>query len=331
MGPDPICDSSGHAVGVTDNADRVGVVLMAYGTPRSPEEIEPYYTDIRRGRPPTPEALADLVARYDAIGGISPLAKLTEDQRDGLQAALDEIEPDHFHVTLGLKHSDPKVEDASAELSNAGFSKLVGLVLAPHFSSYSIGQYLERTRQGVTDAGADTPVVGVESWATEPAFVNFLAADLRERLDNMNADVEGSVRVLFTAHSLPQRIIDGGDPYPDELRATAEAVAAKLGLTEGDDWSIAWQSAGRTPEPWIGPDILDVIDELGTGSDSIGVDGVIVSAVGFVADHLEVLFDLDIEASQRAEQVGLAFDRTACVNDEPSIMAALARRVADLA
>ena len=301
---------------------------MAYGTPRSAEEVEPYYTDIRRGRPPTPEALADLVARYDAIGGLSPLAKLTEDQRDGLQVALDEIEPDRFHVALGLKHADPKVEVASAELATAGFSKLIGLVLAPHFSSYSIGQYLDRTRQGVTDAGTATPVVGIESWATEPAFVDFLAADLKERLATMRADVDGSVRVLFTAHSLPQRIIDDGDPYPDELRSTAEAVAAKLGLTEGDDWSIAWQSAGRTPEPWIGPDILEVIEDLGTGD---GVDGVIVSAVGFVADHLEVLFDLDIEAAQRAEQVDLAFDRTACVNDEPSIMAALARRVAALA
>jgi ferrochelatase len=322
---------SGHAVGVTDNADRVGVMLMAYGTPRSAGEIEPYYTDIRRGRPPTPAALADLVARYDAIGGISPLAKLTEDQRDGLQVALDEIEPDRFHVSLGLKHADPKVEVASAELATAGFSKLVGLVLAPHFSSYSIGQYLDRTRQGITEAGTNTPVVGVESWATEPAFVDFLAADLKERLDTMRSEVDGSVRVLFTAHSLPQRIIDAGDPYPDELRSTAEAVAAKLGLSEGDDWSIAWQSAGRTPEPWIGPDILEVIEELGTGgSESSGVGGVIVSAVGFVSEHLEVLFDLDIEAAQRAEQVGLAFGRTACVNDEPSIMAALARRVADL-
>jgi ferrochelatase len=309
---------------MTDNAERIGVVLMAYGTPRTPAEIEPYYTDIRRGRPPTPEALADLVARYDAIGGISPLAELTEAQRDGLQAALDDEAPGTYHVTLGLKHADPKVEVASAELANDGFGSIVGLVLAPHFSSYSIGQYLDRTRQGVADTDAATPVVGIDSWAVEPAFVDFIAGDLRTRLDDMRASVEQPVRVLFTAHSLPQRIIDGGDPYPDELRATAEAVAAKLGLTEGDDWSIAWQSAGRTPEPWIGPDILDVIDELGARGE---FGGVIISAVGFVADHLEVLFDLDIEASRRAEGVGLAFDRTACVNDDPSIMAALARRV----
>ena len=312
----------------TTNAERTGVLLMAYGTPRRPEEIEAYYTDIRRGRPPTPEALADLVSRYDAIGGISPLAQLTEAQRDGLQAALDEIEPDTYHVTLGLKHADPKVETAAAELAEAGFSSIVGLVLAPHYSSYSIGQYLDRTRSGVESAGAATPVEGVESWAAEPAFVSFVGDDLRTRLEAMRERVDGAVRVVFTAHSLPQRIIDGGDPYPDELRSTAEAVAERLGLTEGDDWTIGWQSAGRTPEPWIGPDILAVIDELGADPD---VDGVIVSAVGFVADHLEVLYDLDIEAAHRAEGVGLAFDRTACVNDDPDVMAALARRVVEAA
>jgi len=302
----------------------IAVQLMAYGTPRHPDEIEEYYTDIRRGRPPTPEALADLVERYAAIGGVSPLAELTEAQRDALQRALDEREPGRFRVELGLKHADPKVEVTATRLADDGADTIVGLVLAPHYSSYSIGQYLDRTRDGVTASGRDTPVVGIDSWATEPAFVDFLATDLEARLASMRAGVEGRVRVLFTAHSLPQRIIDGGDPYPDELRATAEAVAERLGLVEGDDWQIAWQSAGRTPEPWIGPDILDVIDELGEQPE---IGGVIISACGFVADHLEVLFDLDIEAADRAQAVGLAFDRTACVNDDPTIMGALADRV----
>ena len=308
------------------NTPDTAVLLMAYGTPRHPDEIEPFYTDIRRGRPPTPEALADLTARYAAIGGVSPLAQLTDAQRDALQAALDGAEPGLFHVALGLKHADPKVEVAAAELAGAGFSTIVGLVLAPHYSSYSIGQYLDRTRQGVADSGRDTDVIGIESWAVEPAFVTFLADDLRTRLRAMRERTGGRVRVLFTAHSLPQRIIDAGDPYPDELRATAEAVAAEVGLVEGDDWQIAWQSAGRTPEPWIGPDILEVIDSLGDPDDR-DVSGVIVSACGFVADHLEVLFDLDIEAAERAGANGLAFDRTACVNDDPAIMAALADRV----
>ena len=307
------------------NTPDTAVLLMAYGTPRHPDEIEPYYTDIRRGRPPTPEALADLTERYAAIGGVSPLAQLTEAQRDGLQTALDAADPGRFHVALGLKHADPKVEVAAAELADAGFSTIVGLVLAPHYSSYSIGQYLDRTRQGVADSGHDADVIGVESWAVEPAFVSFLAADLRTRLTAMREQTGGRVRVLFTAHSLPQRIIDAGDPYPDELRSTAEAVAAEVGLVEGDDWQIAWQSAGRTPEPWIGPDILEVIDSL--GESDVETSGVIVSACGFVADHLEVLYDLDIEATERARANGLAFDRTACVNDHPAIMAALADRV----
>jgi ferrochelatase len=307
--------------------ERVAVVLMAYGTPRTPEEIEPYYTDIRRGRPPTPEALADLTARYAAIGGVSPLAQLTEAQAEGLQRALDAAEPGRYEVSLGLKHADPKVEDTARRVASEGADAVVGLVLAPHYSSYSIGQYLDRTRQGVAESGADVEVVGVESWATEPAFVEFLADDLGRRLVAMRERTGGRVLVLFTAHSLPQRIIDGGDPYPDELRSTAEAVAERLGLSEGDDWQLAWQSAGRTPEPWIGPDILEVIDSLADRD----VTGVIVSACGFVADHLEVLYDLDIEAADRAASHGLAFDRTACVNDDPTIMAALAERVRAIA
>ncbi len=296
------------------------VMLMAYGTPRHREEIEPYYTDIRRGRPPTPEALADLVARYEAIGGLSPLAELTERQQQRLQQELDAIDPGGYRVELGLKHADPKIEASVEQLASEGVTKITGLVLAPHYSTYSIGQYLDRTRTAAEPHGIS--VSGVDSWATEPAFVEFIASDLAARLEQMPADSH----VVFTAHSLPQRIIDSGDPYPEELRSTAQAVAGRVGLEEGNCWSIGWQSAGRTPEPWIGPDILDVIDGLGANGTHRGV---IVSAVGFVADHLEVLYDLDIEARARAEQAGLAFDRTACVNDDPAVLHALAQRVVD--
>ena len=311
--------------------DRVGVVLMAYGTPRTRDEILPYYTDIRRGRPPTEEQLADLVARYEAIAPagsdiLSPLAQRTEAQRDGLQAALDAITPGRFHVVLGLKHASPMIEDAVEQLATDGFRHIVGLVLAPHFSSFSIGQYIGRVRAAAEPH--DITVVGIDSWATEPAYLDFLAADLRTRLAGMPEDT----KVLFTAHSLPQRIIDAGDPYPDELRATAEAVAERVGLAAWSQWAIAWQSAGRTPEPWLGPDILQVIDDLAASENHAGRErGVVVSACGFVADHLEVLYDLDIEAARRAATHGLRFDRTACVNDDPTIMAALAQRVVALA
>lgn len=297
---------------------RTAVLLMAYGTPRTPEEIEPYYTDIRRGRAPTPELLAELVARYDAIGGISPLAARTEAQRDALQRALDAVSPDEFTVVLGLKHADPKIEEAVNDLAAAGYKRIIGLVLAPHYSSYSIGQYLDRTRTAAEPHGIE--VVGIDSWAVEPAFVAFLARDIRERLSAMPANT----KVLFTAHSLPQRIIDGGDPYPHELRATAEAVAEAADLAAWSSWAIAWQSAGRTPEPWIGPDVLEVIADLAS---SEAASGVLVCACGFVADHLEVLYDLDIEARAFATERHLAFDRTTCVNDDAQIMAALAQRV----
>ncbi len=304
------------------SAPRTAVLLMAYGTPRTRDEILPYYTDIRRGRAPTDEQLLDLMNRYEAIGGISPLAERTQAQRDALQAALDQQAPGEYLVTLGLKHAAPMIETAIDELAALGVRRLVGLVLAPHFSSFSIGQYQDRARAAAAPHGI--AVTGINSWATEAAFVDFIASDLRTRLNAMPANT----KVLFTAHSLPQRIIEAGDPYPDELRATAEAVATRAGLGHWSEWSIAWQSAGRTPEPWIGPDILQVIDELGASENAAGV---LVSAVGFVADHLEVLFDLDIEAKARATKWGLAFDRTACVNDNAAVMGALASRVIEQA
>lgn len=304
------------------NSSRTAVMLMAYGTPRTKEEILPYYTDIRRGRAPTDEQLNDLIKRYEAIGGLSPLKQLTEDQRDALQTELDLINPGHYQVFLGLKHATPFIEESVAEVASLGFTRIVCLVLAPHYSTYSIGQYTDRVR--VTAEPFNIEVVGIDSWAREEAFIDFLAADMKAKL----AALPERTKVLFTAHSLPQRIIDSGDPYPDELRATAELVAEKVGLDRWSQWSIAWQSAGRTPEPWIGPDILAVIDQMATTRDTDEpVDGVLVCACGFVADHLEVLFDLDLEASQHAAGYGIAFARTECVNDNASVMAALAHRV----
>lgn len=310
---------------------RTAVLLMAYGTPRTRDEILPYYTDIRRGRPPTPEQLAELTARYEAIAQpgsdtLSPLRARTEAQRDALQAALDAARPGDFQVALGLKHASPTIEEAVAALAAAGHRHIVGLVLAPHWSAYSVGQYLDRARAAAEPHGITFE--GVESWATEPAFVRFVTADLVATMSGMPANT----KVLFTAHSLPQRIVDAGDPYPFQVRATAEAVALAAGLSHWSQWAVAWQSAGRTPEPWLGPDILEVIDDLAAAEhDAGGPRGVLVSAVGFVADHLEVLYDLDIEAAQRAAAHGLAFARTRCVNDDPEVMAALAQRVIELA
>ena len=295
---------------------RVGVVLMAYGTPRAPDEILPYYTDIRRGRPPTNEQLADLTRRYEAIGGLSPLLERTAAQQAAVQAALDAIEADRYHVVLGLKHAAPPIEAAVAEVADAGIEQVVGLVLAPHYSSASVGQYLDRLTSAARERSMRS--TGVESWARLPALIEFLSGELSDRI----ARLPTPARVVFTAHSLPARVAAAGDPYADELRATATDVAAAAGLGD-DQWEIGWQSAGRTPEPWLGPDILETIDRLAAEE----VAGVLVCACGFVADHLEVLYDLDIEARRRAESQSMSFDRTACVNDRASVMTALAHAI----
>jgi len=303
-------------------APRTGVLVMAYGTPRQADEIEPYYTDIRRGRPPTPELLADLVRRYEAIGGLSPLAQRTEAQRAAIQRALDAVEPGRYEVALGLKHAAPSIEDGLRGLTRggaAGIEQVVGLVLAPHYSAFSVGQYLERAE--AAGAAEGVAVTGIRSWHLEPAYVEFLVAAVRRQL----ADLPTATTVLFTAHSLPERILATGDPYAERLRATAAAVAERAGLP-ASTWDVAWQSAGRTPEPWLGPDVLAAVDGLADRGD---VDGVLVCACGFVADHLEILYDLDIEARGRAVGRGLAFARTACVNDDREVMTALAGLVVD--
>jgi protoporphyrin/coproporphyrin ferrochelatase len=277
----------------------IGVVVMAYGTPASADEVEAYYTHIRRGRPPTAEQLDDLRARYDAIGGLSPLRAITEAQRARLADALG----DGYDVRLGYKHAAPFIEDAVASLSANEVERVVGVVLAPHYSRGSIGEYVERLGHPA-----------VESWHDLPEWRAFQAAAVRAALQGMPA----RTTVLFTAHSLPERVL-ADDVYPDELLASATAIADEAAI-DSTSWSIAWQSAGRTPEPWRGPDVLEVIDDLDT-------DGVLVCAQGFTADHLEVLYDLDIAARERAGQRGIRFARTAMVNHDASVLAALAERV----
>jgi ferrochelatase len=293
---------------------------MAYGTPGSPEEIEPYYTDIRRGNPPPPELLADLVRRYGAIGGTSPLAERTRAQAAALARALEERAPGEVGVTIGLKHADPKIEAAVDELVAGGVRRIVGLVLAPHYSRGSVKQYLDRARARAGELDPGVEVLGIESWNVEPTYLDFLARGVRAGLD----ELPERSKVLFTAHSLPQRVVAGGDPYPEQLRETAEAVADRVGLVPWSTWAVAWQSAGRTADPWLGPDVLEVLRDLaGTGR----ADGVLVCPCGFVSDHLEVLYDLDIEARALAEELGLAFARTPVLNDDPTVLGALADRV----
>ncbi|HET9608268.1 MAG TPA: ferrochelatase [Acidimicrobiales bacterium] len=296
-----------------------GLVVMAYGTPSSPREVEAYYTHIRRGRPPSAEQLAELTDRYQAIGGVSPLAKRTRAQVDAIAAALETAEPGRWRVGLGNKHAAPFVEDAVAGLAGDAatggpLDRLVGLVLAPHYSRGSVGEYHQRAAAVAAEHGV--PYRPVESWHTLPAWLDAQAARVRSAL----ATLPDKTKVLFTAHSLPERVLEG-DPYPDELRASATAIAERAGLDRWYGWTLAWQSAGRTPEPWRGPDVTEVIRDLGATGRS---EGVLVCPQGFVSDHLEVLYDLDVDARRVAEHSGLAFARTASINDEPAVMAGLA-------
>lgn len=275
-----------------------GVVVMAYGTPASAEEIESYYTHIRRGRPPSDEQLAELRARYEAIGGLSPLRAITESQRAVIANALGE----EFDVRLGYKHAAPFIEDAVAQLP-AG-TPTVGVVLAPHYSRASIGEYVERLGHPA-----------VESWHDLPEWLDFEADAVRAAL----ASLPARTSVVFTAHSLPERaLVD--DPYPQQLEHSAREIATRAGV---EAWRVAWQSAGRTPEPWRGPDILEVIAGL-------DADAVLVCPQGFTSDHLEVLYDVDIAARSHAERRGLAFARTEMVNDDATVLGALSERVRSL-
>ena len=300
--------------------ERVGVVLMAYGTPASPADIEGYYTHIRRGHAPTPEQLDDLTARYEAIGGISPLARCTEAQRVAIESALERRDPGRYVVRLGQKHAAPFIEDGVAALAGDGVESIVGLVLAPHYSGFSVGEYQRRAAAAASERGL--PFAHLDRWSDLDAFIDHQATSLREVLTTMPE----RTKVVFTAHSLPERVLVD-DPYPDELHASAAAIAERAGLGPWAEWAIGWQSAGRTPEPWRGPDILQIIDDLaGTGR----ADGLVIVPQGFTSDHLEVVYDIDIEAARAAAQRGLALARTQVVNDDPAVMDALAARVIEL-
>lgn len=292
---------------------------MAYGTPERAEDLEAYYTDIRRGRPPTPEQLDDLRRRYDAIGGLSPLAARTRAQAAGLQRELDAREPGHFRVELGLKHASPRIEEGVADLLAAGCREIECLVLAPHYSALSVGQYFDRASKAAAPEGAITG--GTTQWGEHPKLIALLAARVRDALARLPPDAR--VEVLVTAHSLPLRALEIDVPtYEEQLVRTGALVAEAAGLAS---WRIAWQSAGRTPEPWIGPDILEAI----RGLPDEGFDAAVVCPAGFTSDHLEVLFDVDIEAHKVADDAGVRLERTASLNDDPEFLELLADLVMD--
>ncbi|HEX2030057.1 MAG TPA: ferrochelatase [Actinomycetota bacterium] len=301
-------------------AEPIGLLVMHYGTPSGPDDVERYYTDIRGGRRPSPEALEDLRRRYAAIGNTFPLARITQQQAEALENELNAGDGPRVHAYIGAKHSPPFVADAVAEMRRDGVSRGVGLVLAPHYSRMSIGGYIDRARRA---AEAEGPrFTFIQSWHDHPAFLDVLAERVRQARERLTEDERRSDLVLLTAHSLPARIADEGDPYPGQLRATAEAVAGRLGL---ERFGTAWQSAGRTPEPWLGPPLEEVVEKAAAD----GHAAVVVCPCGFTADHLEILYDIDIEARGVAGRAGIRLERTESMNADPAFIRALAEVVRD--
>ena len=301
----------------------VGVLVMSYGTPKSMDHIGAYYTHIRRGRPPEPEQLAELTARYEAIGGVFPLREHTDRQAAALQARLDRDDPGAYRIYQGLKHAEPYIEDGVKAMAADGIREAVGIVLAPHYSVMSVGSYIMRAREAAEAEGVT--MAFVESYHLHPKLIETIAVRLRSALARFGGPEEQRrVKVLFSAHSLPERILSMGDPYVDQLMDTSRAAAEAAGVK---DWEFTWQSAGRTSEPWLGPDILDTLDRLA----GEGVKAVLSAPIGFVSDHLEVLYDLDIEAKQFAAERGIRFERIDMLNDDPLYIDALAELAAEAA
>ena len=292
--------------------DRVGVLVMAYGTPRGLNDVEAYYTDIRHGRPPPPELLEELTARYRAIGGKSPLLEITRAQAEGIEQRLGGP-----RVYVGLKHAAPFIVDAVTDMAADGVERAAGLVLAPHYSSMSVGDYARRVTRAAEDTGWSGRFDIVKSWHLEPGYLDLLARRVKEAHGRLSPQAQERSSVIFTAHSLPAGILKSGDPYPTQLAETADAVAGRAGV---ERYRVGWQSAGRTKDPWLGPDLLEVIGDVAAGGDK----GVVVCPCGFVSDHLEVLYDVDIEAAAEAAKAGIELVRTTSPNTDPEFLDVLA-------
>jgi ferrochelatase len=289
---------------------RMGLLVMAYGTPYSLDDLIPYYTHIRHGRKPTPEMVEDLRNRYEAIGGISPLASITLDQAEKLEKHLNQIQDEiEFKLYLGLKHIKPFIEDAVKKMHEDGIEEAVSLVLAPHFSTFSVKSYNGRAIEEAEKLGGLT-IKTIESWYKEPKFINYWADRIKAIFDQMPQAEKEQAVLIVSAHSLPEKILQFGDPYPSQLQETADLIAKQAGIV---NYEIGWQSAGNTPEPWIGPDVQDLTRDL---FEQKGYRSFVFAPVGFVCDHLEVLYDNDFECKAVTDQLGATYYRPEMPNSK---------------
>lgn len=294
----------------------IGVLIMAYGGPNSLDELPGYLSDIRSGRPTTPEVLEEIRHNYSQIGGKSPLLAMSQKQAADVAALLD---PAQFRVYLGMRHWAPWIEEVVGQMVADGITHAISVVLAPHFSKLSIEKYQGKIADGLAMVHGQIHFDHIASYHDAPkliqAFVNRVHAGFAE----WPAEERNQVHVVFSAHSLPARIIKMGDPYDTQLRETAKLIAAQAGIPD-DGWSWSYQSAGRSPEPWLGPQIQDHLPVLA----GEGIKNVISIPVGFVSDHVEILFDIDIQAQAVARELGMRLVRPPALNDDALYIETLA-------
>lgn len=303
---------------------QMGLLVMAYGTPYKEEDIERYYTHIRHGRRPSEEMLEDLKNRYQAIGGISPLAETTNKQAHALVEHLNSIQDEiEFKLYIGLKHIEPFIEDAVKQMHDDGIEEAVSIVLAPHFSTFSIKSYNGRAVEEAEKLGG--PVIkSVESWYKEPKFIQYWVEKIKETVAQMPEEEQKEAALIVSAHSLPEKILQLGDPYPQQLQETADLIAAGAGISH---YYVGWQSAGNTPEPWLGPDVQDLTREL---YNEKHYKAFIYTPVGFVAEHLEVLYDNDYECKVITDELGVSYYRPVMPNTDPLFIDAMASAISKL-
>jgi len=300
----------------------VGVLVMAYGGPAALDEIPGYLADIRHGRP-TPRAVLDeITGNYRAIGGRSPLLEISTRQVAALQQALG----DGYRCYLGMRHWSPWIEEVVGKMVEDGMTHAVGLVLAPQFSALSVARYQQKVEDGLELCRGRIELRHVASYHDAPGLVEAFATGLEACLGRWPKEERDGVHVVFSAHSLPVRVLSSGDPYGDQCLETARLVADRVGLPE-ERWSWSWQSAGRSPEPWAEPDLGDHLEELAAD----GVGDVVSLPVGFVSDHVELLYDVDVRARGIAERLGMRLERPPALDDDPLFIEALASPVRERA
>ncbi|MBC2133475.1 ferrochelatase [Listeria innocua] len=296
---------------------KVGLLVMAYGTPYKDEDIERYYTDIRHGHKPSEEMIADLRGRYHAIGGLSPLAKITEAQAYGLEKALNDAQDEvEFKAYIGLKHIEPFIEDAVEAMHKDGIEEAISIVLAPHYSSFSVEAYNKRAKDAADKMGGIN-IQAINDWYKQPKFIQMWADRINEIAKQIPADELIDTVLIVSAHSLPEKIKQHNDPYPDQLQETADLIFDKVAVPH---YALGWQSEGKTGEPWLGPDVQDLTREL-HGREKY--KHFIYTPVGFVAEHLEVLYDNDYECKVVTDEVGAAYHRPPMPNADPEFLEVL--------